>query len=50
MTERTPLPSPPSGIAAWMAGEINGDPRDFCLDMPAFDALRHEKAQVKSHA
>jgi hypothetical protein len=30
----------------WQAGEIKDDPRDFCLNMPTFDALRHEKVRT----
>ena len=34
----------------WQAGEIRDDPRDFCLNMPTFDALRHEKLRPKTSA
>lgn len=34
----------------WQAGEINDNPRDFCLNMPTFDALRHETIRVQSRA
>lgn len=34
----------------WQAGEIKDDPRDFCLNMPTFDALRHEEIHVRSRA
>ncbi|WP_162914726.1 DUF6455 family protein [Desertibaculum subflavum] len=32
----------------WQAGEIKDDPRDFCLNTPTFDALKHEKVQASA--